>query len=138
MDRPSDMPAESCFAGGTGAISFTPDSEFVVAGDAEVVRVWSIRTGREGHPWVGHGATHPILGPYDGAPRISTIRFSAHGRRAMTVGVDSAIRVWDVPSGEEVWSSIPDPCCVDWADIAPDGRHVIWAGCPGMRLYAVG
>ncbi|MEJ2205883.1 MAG: WD40 repeat domain-containing protein [Gemmatimonadota bacterium] len=138
VDRPDDMPAALSFAGGIGAIAFSPDSRHLVAGDGEVVRVWSVQTGRLVATWVGHGARHPLLGCYEGAPRIRRVRFSASGERALTVGVDSALRVWDVPSGREIWSTVPDPCCIDHGDLSPDGTHVVWAGCPGVRIYEVG
>ena len=136
-DRPADMPSEITSCGGLGAIAFTPDARYVVAGDGEVIRVWEISSGREVARWIGHAALHPIFGAYPGVPRVLDIRFAADGRRALTVGVDATLRVWDVRSGEEVWHATPDPCCVDWGDISPDGRSVVWAGCPGMRLYAV-
>ncbi len=138
VDRPDDMPAALSFAGGIGAIAFTPDSRHLAAGDGEVIRLWSAGTGRQTGTFVGHGAMHPILGRYEGAPRIRHVGFSASGQRALTVGVDSALRVWDVPSGQEIWSTVPDRCCIDLGDISPDGRYAVWAGCPGVRVYEVG
>jgi WD40 repeat protein len=135
VDSPDDMPASTGALAGLGAIAFTPDSRHVAAGDGEVVRLWRVGTGREAATWVGHGARHWGL---DYPPRILAIRFSADGERALTIGVDSALRVWDVPSGTELWSVIPPACCVEQADINPEGRRVIWAGCRGMRMYEVG
>ncbi|MEJ2205889.1 MAG: WD40 repeat domain-containing protein [Gemmatimonadota bacterium] len=134
VDRPDDEPLDVWSPAGFGAIAFTPDSRHLAAGDAEVVRLWSVETGREVAAWVGHGARHWGL---DYRPRIYAIRFSADGRRALTIGVDSALRVWDVPTGTQIWGAIPAPCCIDHGDISADGRRVIWAGCRGMRLYEV-
>ena len=46
--------------------------------------------------------------------------------------------MWHAATGEELWSAVPDPCCMDWADLSPDGRHVAWTGCPGTRAYSLG
>lgn len=137
LDRPADMPGPAALAGGLGAIGFAPNGRHVTAADGAVVRRWNLVGGREGASWIGHGDMHPILSEHPGVPRISDVRFSAMGDRALTVGVDATIRVWDVESGKQLWGLVPDPCCMDWADIAPDGRHVVWAACPGLRLYAL-
>jgi WD40 repeat protein len=127
-----------CFEhGGIGAVAFSPDSRRVVAGDEVLVRVWDVRSQRELHPWEGHDDMQWIRGDLPGVPCIHDIRFSADGGRALTAGIDSTVRVWDVESGRQVWGMKPDPCCRDQADIDPDGRHVIWGGCPGIRLFAI-
>lgn len=137
VDRPRDMPSVVAFCGGLGALQFTPDSKSLVIADEVTVRVLDIVTSVEQSPWVGHSDTHPILGEYRGAPRIHDIRFSLDGQRALTVGVDATLRVWDVPRGEEIWAIQPDPCCIDWADLSPDGGYVVWAACPGAFLYGL-
>lgn len=137
VDRPADMPAQASPTGILGAIGFTPDSRHIVAADGEVVRIRETESGSEAASWLGHGAVHPILGEYPGVPRVLDIRFASDGERALTVGVDCTIRVWDLATHREVWHMTPAPCCVDWADISADGSRVIWVGCPGMRLYGV-
>jgi hypothetical protein len=131
------MPAEVSMGGGVGPVGFTTDSSAMLAADGEVVRLWEIATRVEISQWVGHEPWHPILGEYDAAPRIHDVRLSEDGRYALTVGVDATLRVWEVYSGREVWKVTPDPCCVDWAVLSQDGGHVLWAGCPGLRLYGV-
>ncbi|MEN8376959.1 MAG: WD40 repeat domain-containing protein [Gemmatimonadota bacterium] len=128
-------PAGGSTSGRVGAIGFTPDSRRVVAADGAALRLWEIESRDELAPWSGHGASHPLLGDYAGMPRIQDLRFSGDGRRALTVGVDSTLRVWDVARGEQIWAVRPAPCCIDWGDISSDGSHVAWAGCPGMRVY---
>lgn len=135
VDRPHDLPTEPFLCGGLGAIGFTPDSKRAVAAEGTVVVSWDLATDHSYSSWVGHNESHPILSEYEGVPRILDLRFSSDGQRALTVGVDTTIRVWDVPTGKQVWAVRPDTCCIDWADIAPDGRRVAWAGCPGARLY---
>ena len=124
--------------GGIGAVAFTPDSRRVAAGDGVLVRIWDLGSRCEIRSWEGHGGTNWLMGDLPGVPCIHDIRFSADGRRALTAGIDSTVRVWDVESGTQVWSASPEPCCRDQADIHPDGRHVIWGGCPGTRLFAFG
>lgn len=136
-DSPEDMPACVATLAGIGALGFTADSRHVAAAEGNVVRIWDIASRSEVAAWTGHAATHPILGEYTGMPRIQDLRFSAAGRRALTIGVDSTLRVWDVATGTQIWAVRPAPCCVDSGDISADGSYVAWAGCPGMRLYRV-
>lgn len=136
-DRPRDMPLALATGGGMGALAFSPDSASIAVADGARVRRYDLKTGNEMAVWVGHKSLHPILSEYLDMPRIHDIRFSGDGRRGLTVGVDSWLRVWDVESGRELWKTRPDPCCVDWADLASDGRSAIWVGCPGLRLFNV-
>lgn len=124
--------------GGVGAVEFTTDSRHLALAEREIVKVVEIETGKEVARWIGHKSRHPILGEYPGMPRIHDICFSDDGQRGMTVGVDSSLRVWNTFTGEELWRVTPDPCCIDWGALAPQGRAVAWAGCPGGRLYSLG
>jgi WD40 repeat protein len=122
---------------GIGAIGVTPDGCRIVVSDREVLSVWDIATGRQVAEWRAHGVEHLMMGWRKEIPSIHDLRFSRDGSRALTVGEDTSLRVWDVDTGSQIWSVTPDPCCIDHADLAPDGRHVAWAGCPGARLYAI-
>lgn len=120
---------------GVGAVALTPDGSRVAMGDHTRVRVFEVGRGREVACWRGHSPLHPIYGDTDFGPRIHCIRFDAAGRRALTVGIDGSLRVWDVASGTGIWTATPDPCCIAWGDISPDGSAVAWAACSGMRVY---
>lgn len=135
VDRPTDMPAEAAGRGGAGAMAFIPGSaELVAAEGPELLRI-EASSGKTLGRWVGHEERHPIMGEYRSMPRIHDLRFSGDGRRALTVGVDSTLRVWDVRSGSQLWAVRPEPCCVDWADLSRDGKRVVWTACPGMAVY---
>lgn len=136
--RPRDMPVSTGGLDGIGPVVFSPGSRTVAVADGDRVREWEVPSGRELVPWRSLTGDHPILGTYDGVPRIHDIRFSEDGGRALTVGVDATLRVRELDTGEQVWASRPAPCCVDWADLSPDGRRVIWVGCPGMREFELG
>ena len=123
--------------GVSGPLTFAGTTRIVAAG-GERIEVFAAPTGDRLHSWVAHGMLHPIMGEHPGLPRVLTLRASLDGRRVLSVGVDASVRVWHVATGEELWSAVPDPCCMDWADLAPDGRHVVWTGCPGTRVYAIG
>lgn len=137
LDRPADMPSEASGRGGVGAMAFVPGSSNLAVAEGPDVRHLDSLAGTGLGTWTGHGVVHPIMGEYRDMPRIHDLRFSTDGRRALTVGVDSTIRVWDVATGSQISSVRPDPCCVDWADLSRDGSRVIWAGCPGVRVYAL-
>lgn len=117
LDRPLDMPGELGLVGGIEPLAFSPDSDVVATGDAVAVNLWSTATGRLKASWHGHEPLHPIMSEYPEAPRLLDIRSSRSGRRALTVGVDTTLRVWDAASGAEIWHVRPAPCCVDWADM---------------------
>jgi WD40 repeat protein len=58
------------------------------------------------------------------------VALSRDGRRAFSCGNDWCVRMWDVPSGREVWrfrSDGQNPRLHDVA-LSPDGRHVLVAG----------
>lgn len=130
-----DEPVSASGLNGIGPVAFPPGSRTVAAADGYSVREWAVPSGRESVPWPTFKGQHPIFGDYHGMPRIHDLRFSQDGRRALTVGVDAALRVRELDTGEQVWAVRPDPCCVDWADLSPDGRQVVWVGCPGMRVF---
>ena len=119
-----------------GAAAFTPDGTGLAVGDGPLLRIFSVDTGRERAGWHAHTSNQPIMGELP-VPPIHEIHFSATGDRLLTVGRDAKLRLWHAGSGRELWWAVPDPCCVDFADLAPDGRHVAWAACLGMRVYRV-
>ena len=119
-----------------GAVAFTPDGTGLAVGDGSCVRILDVDSGREQAQWHAHTAEQPIIGELP-VPPIHELHFSANGDRLLTVGRDAKLRLWHPGSGTELWWAIPDPCCVDFADLAPDGGHVAWAACPGMRVYRV-
>jgi WD40 repeat protein len=122
--------------GGAGPAIFAGGTR-IVAAAGQRIEVFAARTGERLHSWVAHDLEHPIMGEHPGLPRVLALRASADGRRVLSVGVDASLRVWDVNTGAELWSTVPDPCCMDWADLSPDGRQVVWTGCPGTRVYSV-
>ena len=119
-----------------GAVAFTPDGTRLTVGDGPVIRFFAVDSGRELAAWAAHTSNQPIMGELP-VPPIHELHFSAHGDRLLTVGRDAKLRLWHPDSGAELWWAVPDPCCIDFADLAPDGRHVAWAACPGMRVYRV-
>jgi WD40 repeat protein len=136
-DTPDDMPSEVSSAAGIGPVSFAEGDTLVAAADGARIRTWHIGSGAETNALEGHAAVHPIFADYPGMPRIHGIRTSHDGRRALTVGVDCTLRVWDVLSGACLWDAEPAPCCVDFADISDNGNYVVWVGCPGATVYSL-
>lgn len=134
-DRPEDMPASVAELAGLGPVVFPPDSGLVAVADGNHVRLWDFTTQEELNSYGPLGESHPLLGDYLDMPRVHDLRFSAGGDRLLTVGVDATLRVFETGTRAQIWKARPAPCCVDWADIAGDGRRVVWAGCPGMRVF---
>jgi WD40 repeat protein len=73
-------------AAGVTGVAFSPDGQRLVsAGDDWVVRVWSVKTGKELCTLRGHG------------DRVYSVGFSPDGRRVVSASYDRSVKVWELP-----------------------------------------
>jgi WD40 repeat protein len=122
--------------------TFTPDGRRVLSAGADaMIRLWEVETGKEVRRYGGHTTV------------IWSIALSPDGRRLLSVagtqprgdgfyepaGKDSAVRLWDVDSGLELFRFAGHTSSVMGVVFAPDGRQALSSGSDGtIRLWKVG
>ena len=109
-------------------VAFAPDGRRALSGGADkVVRLWDLESGDLIRELKGH------------TEWVFSVAFSPDGRRAYSTsggfmsdiwhdGTDSAIRVWDVETGQEVRKLEGHKGIVWGVAVSPDGRHVLSGG----------
>jgi RNA polymerase sigma factor (sigma-70 family) len=118
---------------GTTALAFSPDGKTLACGEEReegktlvrsVVHSWDVATGRE----VGHCAGH-LFG-------VQRLAFSRDGKRLISGGGGTGLRVWDVATGKD---AVPLAENESWANsvaFSPDGRLLACAGMDStIRLW---
>ncbi len=98
-------------------LGFAPDGKTVASGtNNEAIRIWDVPSGKE------------IRQFGNAAGSISTLAYSPDGKTIATAG--DLIRLWEVATGKERWSSQPSPGAADgqghfWGVVfSPDGKTI--------------
>jgi len=102
------------------SVAFSSDGTRVVsAGDDKLVKIWNATTGAEVRT-MGHSCTEPCICikentgglvvkpacPAAGHTSwVQSVGFSPNGSRVISGSVDKLVKIWDVESGENVWTS---------------------------------
>lgn len=95
------------------SLALSPRSRDLMAGASrEGVHFWSL----------SHPSTGRLFAPH---PTTTNVQFTPDGKRIVSVGLDNAVRVWDVRSGRLI--HVYDNVGRMRLDIAPDGRTVVSA-----------
>jgi WD40 repeat protein/serine/threonine protein kinase len=110
------------------SIAFSPDGRQIAGACSKPshVRLWDVRTGIELRTFEGHRSD------------LSSVAFSADGRRLASSGWDAKIKVWDVASGKELLTIHRHSDNVTQVSFSPGGRFLVSAGFDGtVRLWQV-
>lgn len=107
------------------AMALSPDGRLLAIGfgqegekGSDQVLIWETDTGHRRPPLVGQ--------------QIRSIRFSPDGSRLATGGMDQAIKIWDLPSGQEVLTLRGHQDWVEDLAFTPDGHRLLSAGNDGV------
>jgi WD40 repeat protein len=105
-------------------LAFAPDGQTLVAGTGEGrVVVLDARTGAVQGNWTGHRP----------GTRVVSVAFARDGKTVATSGFDGAVRLWQVFSGQELFSLAEFKDAVEPLVFSPDGRSLAAAVRSGSR-----
>lgn len=122
----------------TGA--FSPDGRLIAGGFGSLseptqvpgterdytIHLWDATTGEEIRQFAGH------------AGAITTVQFSADGKRLISGAVDETVRVWDVESGTEVMRFDGHTGGVLSVDISANGQYIVSGALDGIvKIWSV-
>lgn len=89
------------------------------------IRLWDLAQGEELRRFVGH------------TEAVSTVAFSADGRRVLSSGLDKTVRLWLTATGKQLRSFTGHKSAVHCVVFSPDGRRALSGGDDGMRVWTL-
>jgi WD40 repeat protein len=116
------------FEGLGQSVAFTPDGRHAVVAAESVVRLVDLATGESVPEVRGH------TGP------IEAISLTADGERALTSSFhsDETLKLWNVTTGVELWSSERQEDMIESVAISPDGRRAVAVLANGTQTWDLG
>ena len=120
---------------GVNAVAFSPDGETLATADGSMLQLWSVATGRE------------LAGPVQAVDlanyELETLAFSPDGKILATGGGDGKLRLWNVPSLQEIGAPVTASSgqldsYVPVVTFSPNGKTLATGGGDGtVRLWSV-
>jgi WD40 repeat protein len=104
------------------SLCFSPNGHFLVAGERQRVRIWSLRD----------GSSKTLL---DDASTTYSITFSPDGRHIASIDYGAWLRIWDTRTGQllDTWNgNTQEGLCVAFS---PDGKGLVSGGTNGILRY---
>jgi WD40 repeat protein len=131
----TDLTVGTGSEGGPDAVAFSPDGTMLATASGATLELWSVATGRE--------LAGPVTAVDLANTEVGTVAFSPDGKILATGGGDGKLRLWEVPSLQQLGTPITASNgqldeYVSTVTFSPDGRLVATGGGDGtVRLWDV-
>jgi WD40 repeat protein len=116
--------------------AFSPDGRFVATTEGNRARLWEIRDFPQptDESKVDFGD-----GPDGHTDQVNSVAFSPNGKYIVTSSSDKTARVWNVETGQSVFTLTGHNDKVNSAAFSPDGKFIVTAGDDGqVRIWDAG
>jgi WD40 repeat protein len=105
-------------------VAFSPDGKQLALTDRDGVTVWDVSAGA----LPPNLQATPRYRLYGRARMSNALSFSADGKRLAVNGIDQAVRLWDLTTGEEVLTMRPHGALVSAVAFSPTGELLATGG----------
>ncbi len=120
--------------GTVNAAAYSPDGRYILSANGEgSLRLWDVTTGNLVRTFKGLRARPDFKDDTEGS---GGVRFSPDGRKIVSVGLGSTIRVWDVATGRLMKNFKSNSTYVSSVAFTPDGQQIVSADEDGfLKLW---
>ncbi len=93
-ERTASQPITLSHEGGVNSVAFSADSKTLATGSNDA-RLWDVSTGQQTAAFKGHSKS------------VVSVAISADGAKLATGSFDKSAKLWDIRTGQELWTTIP-------------------------------
>jgi WD40 repeat protein len=96
------------------SIAFSPDGRYI-SGSSDKITLWDVSTGS-------------LIRTFPGQREVVSIAFSPDGRQIVSGSQDRTIKLWDIATGQEIWTISEHKDRVSVVAFSPDGNQILSGG----------
>jgi WD40 repeat protein len=110
---------------GVQTVVFSPDGKTLASAGLKDIKLWDVSTGKELDSWRGHN-------------NVTSLAFSPNGQRLVSgSNTDTSVYVWEIRSGNKLYSFEEHDSFILSVGYSPDGKHIAASGADGtVRLWS--
>ncbi|UGX93643.1 caspase family protein [Bradyrhizobium barranii subsp. barranii] len=105
-------------------LAFSPDGEQLLSAYLPPVKLWNVSTGTLVRTFV-HSARNEVVFPSAKSDDVLSVAFSPDGRRVLSSGVDTTVKVWESGTGELLQTLGGHFDFVNAVTFSRDGKRII-------------